>query len=291
MGNFIKKQIKRRAIKLPMAILVCALLVIGGGVAYNALALSGINITAPVAGVYWSGTQNITWTADCETGDYINIQYTTGSTFKTIATVVCSAYKYNWNTISYPESSNYQIRLYLDGQMDKNDISGVFTVDNTDPTSQTGSLTEYQTTATFNIAYTASDTLSGVDYVELYYNKNGVGFVKYGTTFTTSPISFDSSTTGGDGSYEFYTIAVDNAGNIEEAPVSADASTIVDTILPTITNITSDKANGSYTVGEEIDIDVTFSEIVTSTGDITVTLNTDGTCVISQIDTAINVKS
>ncbi|MBU4347356.1 Ig-like domain repeat protein, partial [Patescibacteria group bacterium] len=38
MGTFLKKQIKGRAIKLPMAILICALLVVGGGIAYKAVA-------------------------------------------------------------------------------------------------------------------------------------------------------------------------------------------------------------------------------------------------------------
>jgi len=54
-----------------------------------------------------------------------------------------------------------------------------------------------------------------------------------------------------------------------------------DSNLPTITNISSDKPNGSYTTGEVIDIDITFSEAVTSTGDVTVTLetgDTDRTC-------------
>ena len=54
-----------------------------------------------------------------------------------------------------------------------------------------------------------------------------------------------------------------------------------DTTAPTISSVSSDKANGSYKVGEVIDIDVTFSEAVTSTGSVTVTLETgvtDRTC-------------
>lgn len=51
----------------------------------------------------------------------------------------------------------------------------------------------------------------------------------------------------------------------------------VDTTAPTITSVSSDKANGTYTVGEVIDIDVTFSEAVTSTGNVTVTLETGAT--------------
>ena len=50
-----------------------------------------------------------------------------------------------------------------------------------------------------------------------------------------------------------------------------------DAVAPTITNVTSDKANGSYTTDEVIDIDVTFSENVTSTGNVTVTLETGDT--------------
>lgn len=50
-----------------------------------------------------------------------------------------------------------------------------------------------------------------------------------------------------------------------------------DATAPTITNVSSDKANGSYTTGEVIDIDVTFSEAVTSTGNVTVTLETGAT--------------
>jgi hypothetical protein len=57
--------------------------------------------------------------------------------------------------------------------------------------------------------------------------------------------------------------------------------TPLDETAPTISSISSDKANGTYAAGEVIDIDVTFSEAVTSTGDVTVTLETgetDRTC-------------
>jgi hypothetical protein len=59
------------------------------------------------------------------------------------------------------------------------------------------------------------------------------------------------------------------------------AQTALDATAPTITSISSDHANGSFTVGEVIDIDVTFSEVVTSTGNVTITLETgvtDRTC-------------
>ena len=79
-------------------------------------------------------------------------------------------------------------------------------------------------------------------------------------------------------------VSTDDGGTgvaIDTALVQTTAS---DSTAPTITSVSSDKANGSYTVGEVIDIDVTFSETVTSTGDVTVTLetgDTDRTCTFS----------
>ena len=54
-----------------------------------------------------------------------------------------------------------------------------------------------------------------------------------------------------------------------------------DETAPTILSVNSDKANGTYGVDEVIDIDVYFSEVVTSDGNVTVTLetgDTDRTC-------------
>ncbi len=59
--------------------------------------------------------------------------------------------------------------------------------------------------------------------------------------------------------------------------LAANKAIVIDTTAPTITNVSSDKVNGSYTVGEVIDIDITFSEVVTSTGNVTVTLETGAT--------------
>lgn len=78
--------------------------------------------------------------------------------------------------------------------------------------------------------------------------------------------------------------AFDDASSNSYAGISSSATwsfTSIDGTAPTITSVSSDKTNGSYTVGEVIDIDVTFSEAVTSTGNVTVTLetgDTDRTC-------------
>ncbi len=56
---------------------------------------------------------------------------------------------------------------------------------------------------------------------------------------------------------------------------------------PFITNISSDKPNDTYRPGDTIDIDVTFSEPVTSSGNVTVTLETgttDRTCTFTVVN-------
>ncbi|MBN1515383.1 right-handed parallel beta-helix repeat-containing protein [Candidatus Sumerlaeota bacterium] len=78
-----------------------------------------------------------------------------------------------------------------------------------------------------DIPFLASDMETGIQYVRLYYRKDGGDWMQYDGDYTASPISFNSSSTGGDGNYEFYTQATDNAGNVEPAPTIADADTMV----------------------------------------------------------------
>ena len=71
----------------------------------------------------------------------------------------------------------------------------------------------------------------------------------------------------------------DAAGNFATAVTSS--SVTFDNTAPTITSVSSGTAAGSYNTDDVIDIDVTFSEAVTSTGNVTVTLETgttDRTC-------------
>lgn len=60
-----------------------------------------------------------------------------------------------------------------------------------------------------------------VDYVRLYYRRNGGPWLQYSGQFTSSPINFDTTLTGGDGYYEVMVIATNTAGNHE--PLIFDA--------------------------------------------------------------------
>src|SRR5437764_159647 len=88
---------------------------------------------------------------------------------------------------------------------------------------------------------------SGLDKVELYAHTPGIaGYALAGTDST--PDTSQSFAFAGtvDGSYSFYTVAYDKAGNVEAAPAGSDSSTLVDTQDPTSTT-TSPANSGSNT--------------------------------------------
>jgi len=66
---------------------------------------------------------------------------------------------------------------------------------------------------------------------------------------------------------------------------TTDATLTVDSIAPTVTNVTSTTANGTYTTGAVIAVTVTFSEVVNVTGTPQLTLETGTT------DRAVNYSS
>jgi hypothetical protein len=101
------------------------------------------------------------------------------------------------------------------------------------PASYALALAAFKAVATIDIEFAATDSLSGVNGVDLYWSKDGGAYTAYpGGPFTTSPIAFDASTTGGDGTYAFYTLAADNVANAEAAPEAPDATTVMDTQAP-----------------------------------------------------------
>jgi hypothetical protein len=83
-----------------------------------------------------------------------------------------------------------------------------------------------------SVTYEVTSGLSDLDHVELYFRRNGIGtFNRYTdadhgnpdgkylpTSGNSGSITFDSTKMGGDGTYEFYSVGVDKAGNRESAP-------------------------------------------------------------------------
>ncbi len=107
--------------------------------------------------------------------------------------------------------------------------------DNDNPSSKANILPEYETTAPFTVYFTCSDNIN-VSYVELWYRFNGGNWTKYNLSGNSrwkpgEIIEFKNCTE--DGSYDFYTIAVDSATNRETVPIGKDAYTTLDRYSPT----------------------------------------------------------
>jgi RHS repeat-associated protein len=75
--------------------------------------------------------------------------------------------------------------------------------------------------------------------------------------------------------YEYEWRNVDNVGNTSDSP--ATGAVKIQTIAPTVTDVTASNANGTYGVGAVVHLQVLFSEPVTVTGTPTLTLETGTT--------------
>lgn len=88
---------------------------------------------------------------------------------------------------------------------------------------------------TIPVTFTVDSDLSGLDYVRLYYRFQEGDWVStaYTSAQSSGVLNFAADA---DGNYDFQTIAVDNAGNVESGPSgSGDDTTLRDTLPPTAT--------------------------------------------------------
>jgi len=103
---------------------------------------------------------------------------------------------------------------------------GLIHIDLTPPS---GRATSAQITADLKIRveYEASDNLSGVARVELWFRKDFSFWIRQTESYTTSPILFDP--TFGEGTYSFIVTPVDSAGNREARGDTAEVSLLFTT--------------------------------------------------------------
>jgi hypothetical protein len=98
------------------------------------------------------------------------------------------------------------------------------------PASSLDPLPRFINSLNFDISWNADDgSGSGIKHIELWYRKDGEQWKKYMNNHQSSPVNFIHE---GDGYYEFYSIAVDNASNVELAPGNPDTFTTVESTPP-----------------------------------------------------------
>ncbi|MEW5936372.1 MAG: Ig-like domain-containing protein [Candidatus Thermoplasmatota archaeon] len=228
------------------------------------------DITAPTSSVdalpqYTTTlTFQVSWTADDGTGSGVkevelwfkkdsggwdHNTYSGGS--RTISFTADSDGTYSFYTRARDNENNYE---------DKPDTPDATTiVDTTNPVVSVDALPALTTDAVFDVAAAASDA-NGIAYLTLYYRRNNGAWQNYSSD-DTSPYSwtFNTSTTGGDGTYDFYVLACDVPGNKWSAPTGAttpNATTLVDTTPPSIIS----RAPTGLNVSVGANITIHFSE-------------------------------
>ena len=121
------------------------------------------------------------------------------------------------------------------------------------PISFVSALPANVTSVTLPLQIIASDDASGVASVHVYYRRNGGSWTQYpdaATSVSASTawkVAFNSAQTGGDGTYEFHSVACDRAGNVEPAPATADASTTINTAFNSAVVYVDGAATGKNT--------------------------------------------
>lgn len=181
-------------------------------------------------------------------------------------------------------ANNKQQGTYLRGISGAYDVSGITDAGN-NIISKVSSTSGLNT----NTWYDQSSTGAGDDVYRKVGSASPTGGLNLDSTFNTDigaftllsgSIAINNSTTTALASIEVPT--TDQSRVVRDGLPDIGAMELIsDSTPPITTNVSSDKANGSYSIGEVIDIDVTFSEVVTSTGNVTVTLETgttDRTC-------------
>jgi hypothetical protein len=122
-----------------------------------------------------------------------------------------------------------------------------------------------------NINFSCSFNVIGdndnITKVELYINTTEPWVISETNSTDMSPAGvytyYFSPTTFPDGVYVWNCLATDNATNEFWASPSNNYTIKVDSTAPTVLNVSSTKADGSYKAGEEINVIITFSEAVT----------------------------
>jgi len=110
---------------------------------------------------------------------------------------------------------------------------GELVFDQTVPSSSVAFEGTYAIEFPISLPFTAADTTSGIANVALYVSFGGAAYEDTGLTATGTEGNFAyTPDTLVAGTYKFYSVATDNAGNVELAPDAADATVIFDTIAP-----------------------------------------------------------
>jgi hypothetical protein len=157
-------------------------------------------------------------------------------------------------------------------------VTMIEVADHNPPQSSINPLSSPSTSLILTLTYTASDTGgSGLKEVEIWYRLNEGTWTLHDTVmpWTDASVSFTAT---GDGTWDFYSIALDNSSNEEAPPSIYDTRVIIDSAPVTvIDNTPKDEGNK---ISPEKPITITFSEAMNqSSVEDALTVTVDGEAV------------
>ena len=252
-----------------------------------------VTMTAPTGGSTVAGSAvSLSATASDDVG-VVGVQFKLDATTNIGSEITVAPYTTTWDSTSitiYGSHTLYAVARDAAGNYATSTVS--VNVDNVAPT---------MSTVVRNSDTQIIVTLSKLANAATITRSNSGGFIVTktgvpGTTYTVTSIApgtdntkvvltvANLSTSGGTGVTVTYTTVggigtvADTLGNLLATNSTGIAIPPWNTVAPIISSITSTVANGSYKSGAAIDIELTFSKPVNSTGSVTVTLNTGGIC-------------
>lgn len=143
------------------------------------------------------------------------------------------------------------------------------TVDKTAPSSKATVAAAYTTGTAVSVAWTATDTGSGTQFVTVYYAPGGVvsaavACVGVSTSATSGTLTCTIPAT--DGNYGIFTRATDLAGNLEAAPATVDDAIVRDATAPTATAPLLSLRAGAVLAGAALPVQIAWTGADAGTG-------------------------
>ncbi len=130
--------------------------------------------------------------------------------------------------------------------------------DTTPPTSSVSALAATQTSLGFTVRWSGSDA-SGIASYDVYVSDNGGAFTQWQSDTTNTSAVF----TGVNGhTYRFFSVATDNAGNVQDTPATAQASTIL--AIRSLTTTVLSVASSTVVPGQSVSFTAAVSPVDSS---------------------------
>ena len=148
-------------------------------------------------------------------------------------------------------------------------LSTSWLMDTTPPTSTVGSLPAQTTSTSFLVSASGTDpngsngsTPSGIASFTLYVSEDGGPFSLFATVTPANPSALFTGQPGH--TYGFYSIATDNAGNVQPTPLEAQATTEVVSAVDTTTSLQSSEDPSKF--GDSVTFTATVSPAQSTNG-------------------------